>query len=1131
MTSPPDNSVPDNSGSPPPPDGQPNVDREALGNLVIRCILEFEQHGEPAIERLLASEPGLADRAREQLEALRSAGLLVPPAPDPQRIGGYEIVRRLGTGGVGSVYLAEQSEPVRRRVAIKVIRPGMDSREVLARFALERQALAAVDHPSVARVLDAGTTADGQPFLCMDYVPGKPITRYCDAERLTIDERVELMVRVCDAVQAAHQKGILHRDLKPSNVLVSRREDRSWPTVIDFGIAKSLGPRLLDVTQLTGRGRIVGTPEYMSPEQARNEADVDTRTDIYALGVVLYELLSGCLPFASERLRTLGNAELVRTLGEEQPARIEVAAISGAEAGKRAHERRTTVAGLARALRGELDWIVGKAIDKDPNRRYAMAADLAADLSNYLRRDPVAAGPPTTWYRWRKLVQRHRLEFSAVVAVVVALTTGLVLSLTFYSEARAQSETARASLAVAIDAVDRMVKAGDDRLEVVPRMEEVRRELLAEALELHERLAALAQDQMVDLRTIRAFAGLAKVQAQLGDRDLALQTAADAKARLLQLPATALAQADARSVRLEIASLCAIWTHTSTGDAAVTKGFLAEARAELAALAGIAGRRTANRLIGAQVLVLTAEVERGDAGTTRALADEATALLDPILERAAGRSEAVGDEDGGVAEPAEPLPEPGVLAPALASMSQVARLLLDVGDVEGATAVAARAQAVAAAEFARDPDLIARARLLPAMGALATIRYRSEEFGRTVAELAPVIETRRRLARDFPGLPTHRHSLAVALGNSALAQERLYEFDDALASLREAFELCDALVAEEPEASDYSRHLVAAATALVHHATIRARFGIGTDREIADAARRRAAAVIAGDERFAMSANAMLDVRAEFHRVEGVMLLGRKELEPAAAALRLAIEAFDRLREDRPGLPRIASRALNVRINLAQTLVDLERFGDALALLHDGLAQLEALATKLPNRSDLRLWRRQLLMTEARARIGLARFDGVIGLLDRYLGLADDPKNDLIGNQEVAKVALGAVGTAADEEWRERFAVYCRERVAAGAPTTSAAGAPPSTMARIMASNGLQTLVALERRLGRVRAAAAAQARVVEGYAAAFDGRPSERSKRRLATALEQLAALADAASDAPAAAAARERLERLSGR
>ncbi|MCA8954157.1 MAG: serine/threonine protein kinase, partial [Planctomycetes bacterium] len=513
---------------------EPVSDSDELASLVTRCILAFERGGATEVDAELAARPTLAEVAREQLALLRDAGLLVPPQPDPEQIGPYRVIRRLGSGGVGSVFLAEQSTPVRRQVAIKVIRPGMDSREVLARFAVERQTLALLDHPNVARVLDAGTTADGRPYLCMDYVRGQPITQYCDERGLDLGRRVALLANVCDVVQAAHQKGILHRDLKPSNILVSDQGGQPWPTVIDFGVAKSLGPRLLDVTVLTGYGRLVGTLEYMIPEQASNEIDVDTRTDVYALGVVLYELLSGRLPLSSRRLRSASADEFVRILREEDPPAASAAAAAAEDLEQRARQRATSPAALERDLRGELDWVVGKAIEKDRNRRYGMAAEFAADLRCYLRREPVQAGPPTTWYRWRKLVARHRYEALSAAAMLALLLGGFVTSLMFYFDAARKTVASEASLDIALEAVERMVQAGEDRLDIVPRMAGVRRELLAEALELHRRLAATAGGERVQWRTARALAGLARIQAQLGEDAAAMASADEALALVVQ---------------------------------------------------------------------------------------------------------------------------------------------------------------------------------------------------------------------------------------------------------------------------------------------------------------------------------------------------------------------------------------------------------------------------------------------------------------------------------------------------------------------------------------------------------------------------------------------------------------------
>jgi len=282
-------------------------------------------------------------------------------------IGRYELLELLGEGGMGLVYLAQQKEPVRRRVALKIIKPGMDSRRVIARFEAERQMLALLDHPNIARVLDAGTTDTGRPYFVMEYVKGIPITRYCDEHKLDIEKRLKLFRRVCEAVHHAHQKGIIHRDMKPSNIIVSVQDDKAVPKIIDFGIAKAITQPLTEETLYTRQGQLLGTPEYMSPEQAdMSNEDIDTRADIYSLGVVLYELLAGALPFEHAVLEKLGFAELQRTLKEEEPPRpsLRLTAL-GEEAKKIAERRHTQVVTLARRLHRELEWIPLKAMRKD----------------------------------------------------------------------------------------------------------------------------------------------------------------------------------------------------------------------------------------------------------------------------------------------------------------------------------------------------------------------------------------------------------------------------------------------------------------------------------------------------------------------------------------------------------------------------------------------------------------------------------------------------------------------------------------------------------------------------------------------------------------------------------------------
>ena len=341
----------------------------------------------------------------------------------------YRILQRIGTGGMGEVYEAEQLEPIRRRVALKVIKRGMDTDAVVARFESERQALALMDHAAIARVYDAGATPDGRPYFVMEYVSGIPITDYCDQNRLGLRERLGLIVQVCEGVQHAHQKGIIHRDIKPTNVLVTVHESRPAPKIIDFGLAKATAHSLTERTLYTELGQLVGTPEYMSPEQAEMSGlDVDTRTDIYSLGVLLYELLVGALPFDSGTLRAGSYDDVRRRIRDVEPQRPSARATTLiTSSGKKDINRTPTEIGaLPRQLKGDLDWIVMKAIEKDRTRRYASASDLAADIQRHLNDEPVMAGQPSQSYRMKKFIRRHKLAVAAASAVTVALLLGIV---------------------------------------------------------------------------------------------------------------------------------------------------------------------------------------------------------------------------------------------------------------------------------------------------------------------------------------------------------------------------------------------------------------------------------------------------------------------------------------------------------------------------------------------------------------------------------------------------------------------------------------------------------------------------------------------------------------------------------
>jgi non-specific serine/threonine protein kinase/serine/threonine-protein kinase len=356
-------------------------------------------------------------------------------------IGPYKLLEIIGEGGFGTVWLAERREPMVQRVALKIIKPGMDSKAVIARFEQERQALAVMDHPNVAKVFDGGVTQTGRPYFVMEHVQGEPITAFCDRHKYPIRARLELFIPVCEAVQHAHHKGIIHRDIKPSNVLVMLKDGHAIPKVIDFGVAKAMSHTLTDKTIFTERGQLIGTPEYMSPEQAEmGRTDIDTRTDVYSLGVVLYELLSGSLPFDSGSLRSAGYAEIQRLIREIDPPRpsARLSTAAGPLAASIARARQSDRERIASELRTDLEWIPLKAMRKDRSERYRGAADISDDISRYLVGLPIEAAPPSVTYVARKLVRRHR-KATAVGLLVGLLITGGVIGIAWQAHRAAKA--------------------------------------------------------------------------------------------------------------------------------------------------------------------------------------------------------------------------------------------------------------------------------------------------------------------------------------------------------------------------------------------------------------------------------------------------------------------------------------------------------------------------------------------------------------------------------------------------------------------------------------------------------------------------------------------------------------------
>jgi serine/threonine protein kinase len=514
----------------------------------------FEKAGSlldhPAVVGETATQPSLHRTSDSNIEPCSEAPGTI--------IGRYKLLQQIGEGGMGTVFMAEQTEPVQRKVALKIIKAGMDSRQVIARFEAERQALALMDHPNIAKVHDAGITGDGRPYFVMELVKGLPITKYCDNHHLSLRQRLELFVPVCQAVQHAHQKGIIHRDLKPSNVLVAQYDGKPVPKVIDFGVAKAAGPKLTDRTLYTEFGAVVGTFEYMSPEQAElNQLDVDTRSDIYSLGVLLYELLTGTTPLERSRVKEAALLEVLRLIREEEPRRPSLrlsdlgrsclpsrdnpATVPALKVGPTSSLasisalRQTEPAKLTKLMRGELDWIVMKALEKDRNRRYETANGFAIDVQRYLADEPVQACPPSVGYRFRKFARRNRFSLFTAALVSGSLLLGTAISIwqavrataaeslaqqrfKDEKEARSDAEAARieeaaqrnladerrdeadkqrrraeASFLLARKAVDEMYTEVAERWLNQPTLEPLQRDFIAKALHYYQEFAQVRE--------------------------------------------------------------------------------------------------------------------------------------------------------------------------------------------------------------------------------------------------------------------------------------------------------------------------------------------------------------------------------------------------------------------------------------------------------------------------------------------------------------------------------------------------------------------------------------------------------------------------------------------------------------
>jgi serine/threonine protein kinase len=723
--------------------------------------------------------------------------------------GRYRLLEQIGEGGMGAVWMAKQTEPVKRLVAVKLIKPGMDSKQMLARFEAERQALALMDHPNIAKVFDAATTegepggiSSGSPFFVMELVKGVPITRFCDERRLTPRQRLELFVPVCQAIQHAHQKGIIHRDLKPSNVLVALYDDRPVPKVIDFGVAKAAGSPLTEQTLQTGFGAIVGTLEYMSPEQAGfNQLDVDTRTDIYSLGVLLYELLAGSPPFSRKELEKAGLLEMLRVIREKEPSKPSIKLSTAVGLPTLAENRGTEPKRLTALVRGELDWIVMKALEKDRNRRYESANSLAMDVQRYLNDEPVQACPPSAWYRLRKFTRRNKGPVLAAGVIVLLLaagivgtTIGLIRALAAEqqtSEALTQVTAEQAKTQAALTAETAAQTKSREALDVLtddvverlfakqPELEEAEKAFLRKVLGFYEAITQqLGETPEARLLRGKGYFKVAYLRALLGELVTAEEAYSQALSLLEPLPAIF---PDRLGYREVVAH-----TYNRLGIVRAELGKGAEAETALRKALAIRKKLTDDfpkvapsrlKLAGSYhdlAVLLVNQNNLGEAGTAYR---QAIDLKEKLVAEAGA--------------------EPALLQELARSRSGLGQLLRKQGKYEEAEKLyhlALDVQEKHRAELPTVPKL--RREAADSYHGLAIVLAELKKEAEAETAFQKALDLQKKLTEDFPKVQMYRRQLAASYDDLSKMLERQRKFADAEEACRQAVPLWEKLVAE-----------------------------------------------------------------------------------------------------------------------------------------------------------------------------------------------------------------------------------------------------------------------------------------------------------------------------------------------
>jgi serine/threonine protein kinase/tetratricopeptide (TPR) repeat protein len=907
------------------------LDRACAGDAALRWQVEqlLKAHEDPA---------RFMDRPAPVLVATTGEPITERPGT---MIGAYKLMEQIGEGGMGLVFVAEQQQPVRRKVALKVIKPGMDTRQVIARFEAERQALALMDHPNIAKVHDGGETASGRPYFVMELVKGVPITEYCDENRLTTDERLELFLPVCQAVQHAHQKGIIHRDIKPSNVLVASHDGVPAVKIIDFGVAKAVGQQLTERTLYTQFTQLIGTPLYMSPEQAGQSAlDVDTRSDIYSLGVLLYELLTGTTPFDKERLREADYDEIRRIIREEEPPRPSTRiSTMGQAATTVSAQRKSDPKRLSQLCRGELDWIVMKALEKDRNRRYETASALAADVQHYRHDEPVLACPPSALYRFGKFARRNRVTLGAASAIGLAVVlTTVVLAIdnavitrrtqekeeallqkgTALDQARQEKDRADRNLAYAKKAVRDYLTAtaADPRLKTAD-FQNLRKDLLATAVPFFEEFVRQkADDPQLEAERGESLLQLGSVREALGEMEKARDEYAQARAIFADLAA---AHAEVPNYREALA---------------VSLNNLGRALNDL---------------------------RRPD--EAEAVFREALAILDKLL--------------------AEDPEQPKYRQRMAKAYNELGHLLRGQGKLADERNAYRQAVAVLEKLVSDFPSVTEyRENLAVAQTNLANLLSRSGETDEGLRLHREVLATKADLVKSHPGNRTYRAGLASSYINLGFALEKLRKWSEAEAAYDQAITLWAQLVADFPSAPNYKHTLAMSYSNRAH--TLKAQ---GQPvRAIADC--RQAKAIL---ETLVSDFPRNAEYRkglGTYSSNLGLSLLSNGQPAEAEAAIRAAITVQEALAAEHPQDLLNAVAGAGMYSNLGSAMRASGRPEAALEWFGKAAATLEPLYQRQPELADARLFLHNAHWERAQTLMRLKRYREALPDWDRCFELS-----------------------------------------------------------------------------------------------------------------------------------------------